>query len=200
MATAVVIVDFQYDFYAGSLAVPDAENAIDSIIELGKTADFVAFTRDNHPADHISFSDDPQFVDKSWPPHCVQGTPGVEIHPVLKDAFPGAPMFDKGEDPNVEQYSGAEGVNLNGQTLVQWLKDNNVTYVQVVGLATDYCVSSTARDLSAHMDDFDVDTVVEAQRPVAWVTGALALRGLEDSGVFVLDQDLALATLDAKKA
>ena len=39
-------------------------------------------TRDWHPPDHGSFAEQ----GGTWPPHCVQGTPGAELHPALDRA------------------------------------------------------------------------------------------------------------------
>src|SRR6266700_2420191 len=84
---ALIVVDVQNDFCeGGSLAVTGGSAVAAAIsaylaAEGGSYAHVVA-SRDHHidPGDH--FSDHPDFV-RSWPPHCVAGTPGAEFHPGL---------------------------------------------------------------------------------------------------------------------
>jgi nicotinamidase/pyrazinamidase len=56
-------------------------------------------------------------------------------------------VFDKGE--YAPAYSGFEGVNDNGTKLPDWLAEHGVDSVDVVGIATDYCVRYTALDAVA---------------------------------------------------
>lgn len=55
-----------------------------------------------------------------------------------------AAVFDKGAYEAA--YSGFEGADENGRGLVEWLRDRQVTEVDVVGIATDHCVKATALD------------------------------------------------------
>lgn len=182
--TALIIVDVQNDFLpGGALGVPDGDKIIEPILEAAKNVDLVAFTRDFHPADHISFSEEPKFEDKSWPAHCVQGTRGVMIHRALDQTLWHAPVFSKGTDRNVEQYSGARAVDSFGTALGDWLEENDVREIAVVGLALDYCVKATAIDLAE--GGFDVAIALDATRPVAWETGAEALLEIADADVGV---------------
>ena len=156
MTTALIVVDVQNDFCeGGSLAVAGgAQVAADvaALIESGAYATVVA-TRDHHIDPGSHFSQTPDYVD-SWPPHCVVGTPGAELHePLRADHF--AAVFLKGEYEAA--YSGFEGHDADGTTLAQWLRDAGVTAVDVVGIATDHCVRATALD--AAREGFDVRVV-----------------------------------------
>src|SRR4051812_12328700 len=110
MARALVIVDFQNDFTpGGALAVPDGDaiaGRIDALARCGEF-DLVVATRDWHPPDHGSFAE----RGGPWPPHCVQGTPGAELHPALDRALVDV-VVDKGRDPGTEGYSGFEDTAL----------------------------------------------------------------------------------------
>lgn len=179
MATALIIVDVQRDFLpGGALGVTDGHRIIRPLIDFGKSymIDHVVLTRDWHPADHISFSDEPKFVDKSWPSHCVQGTPGAEIDPEIIEAFPDAPIVSKGYDRDVEAYSGFDGTLSDGTTLDEYLHNNFVAGVFVGGLALDYCVKATA--FGAWHSGFAVDVLLDLTRPVTYLTGALAVADL----------------------
>jgi nicotinamidase/pyrazinamidase len=139
VARALLIIDFQNDFTAGgALAVPDGDAIADRVNELVASGgfDLVVATRDWHPADHGSF----EAQGGPWPPHCVQGTHGAELHPSLDRGAIDA-VVDAGYRPDLEGYSGFEETDL-----AAILREHDVDDVTVVGLATDYCVKETAAD------------------------------------------------------
>jgi nicotinamidase/pyrazinamidase len=139
MREALIVVDFQNDFTpGGALAVEDGDRIADRVNELAADPRFelVVATRDWHPADHGSFTE----RGGPWPVHCVQGTPGAELHPAL-DRSSVDVVIDKGSDPGTEGYSGFEGTELG-----ELLRERDIDSVTVVGLATDYCVKNTALD------------------------------------------------------
>jgi nicotinamidase/pyrazinamidase len=139
VARALLIIDFQNDFTAGgALAVPDGDAIAGRVNELIDSGDFdlVVATRDWHPPDHASFEEQ----GGPWPPHCVQGTRGAELHDSL-DRNRVDVVVDAGYEPDLEGYSGFEATDL-----AKVLRDHDVDAVTVVGLATDYCVRQTALD------------------------------------------------------
>ena len=143
MSRALLIIDFQNDFTppTGALAVPEGDTIAPRINELIDSGDFdlVVATRDWHPPDHQSFREQ----GGPWPPHCVAGTPGAELHPFLhRDRVD--VIVDKGQDPQTEGYSGFQATGLE-----QLLRDRGIDEVVVVGLATDYCVRASALDALA---------------------------------------------------
>ena len=155
--SALVVVDMQYDFIDGSLACHNSEEAVRQTLRFidrqtkgqgGEDHEIldmfpILFTRDHHPADHSSFKE----YGGIWPPQCVAGTRGGEIH---EDLIPYASeelTFDKGCDRASEQYSGAEGLNTAGQSLVEILELLDTTDVYVCGIATEYCVRNTCEDI-----------------------------------------------------
>ncbi len=146
MSRVLIVVDVQNDFCeGGSLAVAGGAataSAISALLEGAAGYDDVVATRDHHIDPGPHFSDHPDYVD-SWPPHCVAGTPGAELHPNLRWRDFGA-VFDKGE--YAAAYSGFEGVDAAGLPLGDWLRTRGATEVDVCGIATDYCVKATALD------------------------------------------------------
>ena len=146
---ALLIVDFQNDFTpGGALPVEHGDEIAAPINALAERFDLVFATRDWHPPDHGSFAGvevDPEKwegIDPPgiWPVHCVQGTPGAELHPSL-DRSNIDLVVDKAQDPNTQGYSAFHGGNLAGE-----LKARGVDHVYIAGLATDYCVKNTVLD------------------------------------------------------
>ena len=139
MAKALLIIDFQNDFTpGGALAVPDGDAIAGRINALARSGrfDLVVATRDWHPPDHGSFT----AAGGPWPEHCVQDTPGAELHPGLDRALVDV-VIDKGQDRATEGYSGFDATLLDAL-----LRERGIDHVTVVGLATDYCVKHTALD------------------------------------------------------
>jgi nicotinamidase/pyrazinamidase len=176
MTRALVVVDVQNDFIeSGSLAVEGGADVATSIAllinkENEKVADGqgsiyhdergnfwrIYVTKDWHinPGEHFAATskvvDEPDYVDH-WPVHCVAGTKGAQLHSHLR-ILSSFPTFYKGM--TAAAYSGFEGVSqipgvTHFQTLEQALRSANVHIVDIVGLATDYCVKATALDAAA---------------------------------------------------
>lgn len=179
---ALIVVDVQNDFCpGGALAVAEGDAVVPLINGLVARFRVRVFTRDWHPPDHCSFADDPQFVDGSWPVHCVCDTPGAAFHPGL--AVPDdAIVVNKATDREPDSYSGFDGTALADQ-----LRAEGVERVFVLGLATDYCVKATALD--AHAAGFDVYVLTDACRAVDNPpgTGAAALAEMERAGVVCIN-------------
>ncbi len=180
MAGALIIVDVQADFCpGGALAVPDGAAVVPRANALARSGDFdvVVATRDWHPVDHGSFvtADPPG----PWPVHCVQGTPGAELHDDLdRDAIDA--VIDKGVAIGTEGYSGFDGTDL-----AALLHDRAVEAVTIVGLATDYCVRATALDARAEGFDVAVDPAATRAVELEPGDGERALDELRAAGVTV---------------
>ena len=151
MEKAIVVVDELYDFITGgSLACAHSEESVaatKALLERNAKSSRgpvpVLFICDHHHANHCSFVEQ----GGPWPPHCVAGTRGGEIHDDLKGFVEEDLTFYKGCDPAQEQYSGFEGCNNAGQSLGEVLQLLGTEVVYVVGIATEYCVRNTAEDL-----------------------------------------------------
>jgi len=146
---ALIIVDVQNDFCeGGALAVTGGAavaRGISALLAGDHGYDHVVATKDFHIDPGSHFSDRPDFAE-SWPPHCVVGTGGVDFHPDL-DVSAVEAVFCKGRYSAA--YSGFEGATDDGTELAEWLRDRGVETVDVVGIATDYCVKATAADAVA---------------------------------------------------
>ncbi|MEZ0339435.1 isochorismatase family protein [Mycobacterium sp. pV006] len=182
---ALIIVDVQNDFCeGGSLAVEGGTAVAHAVNDLlsGSAARYrhVAATKDFHIDPGSHFSDNPDFVD-SWPPHCVAGSPGAEFHPDL-DVAPVEAVFAKGHYSAA--YSGFEGTDESGTGLADWLRARDVDAVDVVGIATDYCVRATAADAVAA--GFATRVLLGLTAGVSPASTADAVTALQAAGVDVV--------------
>lgn len=151
MTKALIIVDEQRDFCEGGALAVEGGKAVVLATAAHLQAhpdryDLVVATRDWHQADNDNgghFAETPDYLD-TWPTHCVQGTAGATYGEGLPLAEVDAHIVKGMGKP---AYSGFEGV-IEGTaiTLAEVLKAAGVSEVEVVGLATDYCVKATAED------------------------------------------------------
>ena len=188
MPRALIIVDVQNDFTEGGALATDGGAAVAEAItrhlsEDGDRYDLVVGTRDWHDAANDNGGHfappgtEPNFVD-TWPVHCVAGTPGAEYHPGLEAQHIDVHIAKGMGKP---AYSGFEGESEDGATLEEVLNDAEIREVDVVGIATDYCVKATALD--ALRAGFTVTVIPDLTSAVATQTRDLALAEMADAGV-----------------
>lgn len=203
--TALLVIDIQNDFCpGGALAVPKGNEVVEvanTFIKLFFKSNMpVIATQDWHPAGHGSFasahnaapftmgklSDMDQVM---WPDHCVQDTVGAEFHPDLLDI---PTVVCKGMDPTVDSYSGFfDNGGKNDTGLNAILKEDGVTQLMILGLATDYCVKATALD-AAKLGYFTV-VVEDGCRAVNYPEGTekAAIEEMRRAGVLVMSSAAA---------
>lgn len=156
---ALILVDLQNDFVpGGTLAVPDGDAVIPVANRVQRAFDLVVATKDWHPRDHGSFAANHrgklpgEVVNLNglrqvlWPVHCVQNTRGAEFVPGL-DVSRIKKVFHKATDPWIDSYSAFFDNGHRRETgLARYLKSRGVRDIYLLGLATDYCVRSSALD------------------------------------------------------
>ena len=197
--SALLLVDLQIDFCpGGALEVIEGDQVIPIANELMKHFDLVIATKDWHPANHGSFAANHlwrkigQVIDLDgleqilWPIHCVQDSFGSNFAPSL-DVSQINEVFLKGTDPMIDSYSGFFD---NGQRkatgLDQYLKDQGVTTLYIMGLALDYCVKYTALDaLSLGFQTYLVEDGTRAVN-LNEGDGEAALNELKSKGAIVV--------------
>ena len=156
---ALVVVDIQYDFLpGGSLAVAGGNEIIEPINALAKRFRNVIQTQDWHPAGHVSFASShegmqpfqvvelPYGPQVLWPDHCVIGTKGAEFSVAL-DIPHVQTIIRKGYRETIDSYSGFKENDHRTQTgLAGYLRERELKWLFICGLATDFCVAWTAED------------------------------------------------------
>ncbi len=198
---AVVVVDVQGDFTTwkhGSLAVAGTDKAyvqkVEAAVEALKAKGIPIYaTQDWHPKDHLSFYTNhpgkkPFSVIKLhgktqvlWPPHCIQGTENAKI---LIDNSLFTLVAQKGMMKEWDSYSGFYIGDSKKTVLESALKKAGVDKLIMFGIATDYCVKSTAID-GAKLG-FKVTVVEDLCRGVDPKTSAAAIKEMKKNGVKVV--------------
>ena len=150
----LIIVDPQVDFTTGSLATakgPEAMDYLANAIDNGawKAYNWIIVTQDAHPANHCSFVEQGGV----FPPHCVQDTEGMKVYPALQEALNKINGIDlhymqKGNLPEREEFSIFQNAE-SGEKLRNTIEEIGFTGIDVCGIATDYCVYETTKDLMA---------------------------------------------------
>src|SRR6201997_2013789 len=154
-----LVVDVQNDFCPGGLfPVPDGGDVLAPINRLARQFDNVILTQDWHPRRHSSFASShagrsPYETVKTsyglqtlWPDHCIQGTPGAELHAGL-DIPHAALILRKGFQPHIDSYSAFfENDRRTPTGLAGYLRERGFGRVFLAGLSLEYCVLFSAQD------------------------------------------------------
>jgi nicotinamidase/pyrazinamidase len=173
----LLLIDVQNDFLpGGALPVPEGDLIVPIVNDLMPEYDLIVATQDWHPPEHGSFAvnhpghrmfeqidlhGQPQTL---WPVHCVQNTGGALFAAGLNTRMIHR-VFTQGEDPTIDSYSGFfDNGHRRNTGLADWLQEQNVTALDVAGLATDYCVKFSVLD--ALKLGFKVRLLTEACRGV----------------------------------
>jgi len=193
---ALIIVDVQYDFCeGGSLAVAGGTDVADRLAAALCDEDFLGHydllvtTQDWHidPGEHFAAEGEEPDFRVSWPVHCVAESSGARIIAALDDevarvhAIPVVRVF-KGHYSAA--YSGFEGVTDDEERLLDSLRAHGITDVDIVGIATDYCVKQTA----VHAAEAGLRTTVLKDFCVgidADAVASLNAHGFADAGIAV---------------
>lgn len=151
MKKILVVVDMQNDFIDGSLGSKNAAAIVPRVVEKINNFDgTIAVTYDTHTADYLDTQEG-----KNLPViHCVDGTHGWQLNPLVDDALErhfknkhGAPLaFFKPTFGSVE--------------LAEWVlrvcTNDKLDEVILVGLCTDICVISNAMLIKAYVPEIKV--------------------------------------------
>ena len=159
MKTALLVIDVQNDFCpAGALEVAGGDAIIADINQEMNKYDCVVLTQDWHPKGHSSFAmshdgknpfdviEMPYGDQVLWPEHCVQGSEGANFHFKL-DLDRANAIIRKGANPQIDSYSAFfENDRKTATGLDGYFKSLGVDKINLVGLATDFCVNYSAQD------------------------------------------------------
>ena len=159
MKKALLVIDVQNDFCpAGALEVAGGNEIVPYINDEMAKYECVVLTQDWHPKGHSSFATShegknplelikmPYGDQVLWPDHCVQGSKGAEFHPELNIQQANA-IIRKGSNPHIDSYSAFfENDRKTPTGLDGYFKSLEIEKINLVGLATDFCVNFSAQD------------------------------------------------------
>ena len=159
MKKALLVIDVQNDFCpAGALQVAGGNEIVPGINQEMTKYDYIVLTQDWHPKGHSSFATShdgaspldviemPYGAQVLWPDHCVQGSHGAEFHSELNTARANA-VIRKGSNPLIDSYSAFfENDRKTPTGLHGYFRSLEIEKINLVGLATDFCVNYSAQD------------------------------------------------------
>jgi nicotinamidase/pyrazinamidase len=189
VTSALFVIDVQNDFTEGGALGVDGGAAVAAGIttllsEHPDRYDYVIASRDWHDGENDNgghFHPEPDYVD-SWPVHCVSGTDGAEYHPALDDDLIDV-HIKKGQGKPA--YSIFEGTTDDGEVVAEVVDRLGITEIDVVGIATDYCVLASALDgLEAGLT---VRILTDLVAGVAPESSRLALERLDAAGAELVE-------------
>lgn len=194
----LLVIDLQADFCpGGALAVPEGDAMIPAITALSQRFQHVIATQDWHPRGHISFAsthglqpftdtiETPYGTQHLWPDHCVQNTPGADLHPALRLENLEL-LLRKGFRKDIDSYSAfLENDHTTPTGLAGYLRERGFKRLFLCGLAYDYCVGFSALD--GQSLGFECHVLEDATRGIAPDTLATMRQRLLDAGVNLLN-------------
>lgn len=200
----LVLIDLQYDFMpGGALAVAEGDLLVPIANRLAERFAHVVATQDWHPAAHSSFASQhpgrepfttvemPYGTQTLWPDHCVQGTPGAELHKDL--ALDRAEMIiRKGYRRDIDSYSAfLENDQTTPTGLAGYLRERGIERLFFAGLATDFCVAWSVLD--ARTAGFEAVILTDACRAID-LAGSLdaAMAGMAEVGAVITESSAVL--------
>ncbi len=172
MIKVLTMVDIQYDFLeGGSLAVPDSNRIIPYINDMDKNQyNIIIMTQDWHPQNHISFAashegkqpgdtyENNGQINTLWPVHCVQNTHGAKISKELILPANTITVY-KAQDPEEECYSSF--CDIHKSMINKIGKSHEKAVFDFVGLATDFCVYHSVKDIVQYIMNNKLTEMVE---------------------------------------
>jgi nicotinamidase/pyrazinamidase len=200
-------IDTLYDFLRsdGKLYVPDSEAIIPALGALTRFAHAngiqIVASADNHLLSDPEISDSPDWM-TTFPPHCMQGTPGqlkiaetqlrdpLIIEPELQDATTLAARLRKHRgDILLHKQTLDVFTNANVPLLLRVLEPEAVV---MYGVATDFCNRYVVEGLLRELPQAKLYLVVDAIRAIYPAEGERLLVRWRDRGVRMVTVDEVL--------
>jgi nicotinamidase-related amidase len=150
----------------GALASPGFESAIAQaakLIHAARSAGLpIIFTQEFHRKEMVDFGRE---LDGAEPVHCLEGTPGVELHPLTRPEA-GEWLIQK------TRYSAFFGTDL--EVLLRGLRADTLL---MCGFLTDVCVHYTSVD--AHQHDYFIHVAADATTGSSEAAAQASLRAIK---------------------
>ncbi len=184
------------DACPNELPVPEGDQIVAELNAQAEKASIRLGAKEAHHPNAIWIASDKQpvlspvagdNVDVAWPPHSIPGTLGFE----LLDGLPKITEYDyyvwEGIELDMHPYGAcyhdhAEKLSTGA---IEFLQSKKISTVIVGGLATDYCVKTTALQLARA--GFQVIINLAACRGMTAVTVDQALKEMQAAGIIIVE-------------
>lgn len=145
MNKVLIVVDMQNDFIDGALGTKEAVNIVPNVIQkIKKFKGKVIYTKDTHNRDYLSTQEGKKLPVE----HCIEGTPGWELHKNIQELI---------EDAQTNIYNkDTFGSKELVQELIEIDKKGKIEGIELIGLCTDICVISNALLIKAFLPEVKI--------------------------------------------
>lgn len=141
------------------LPVPDGHLIGPELAKQNSLFTIKTLSRDIHPSNAVWIANDenPQLspiegknVDLRWNAHCISGTNGADILDELGVVEDFDYLVIKGVDPHLHPYTSVyqDQERKISTGIIEWYESKGISTVIVGGLALNFCVGDTVKDLS----------------------------------------------------
>jgi len=136
MTKLLVVVDMQNDFIDGALGTKEAQSIVGNVVKkINSWNGNIIATLDTHYEDYLTTNEGKHLPVE----HCIVGSDGHELNKDIHNAL----LNGSGKLMLVEKPS------FGSTSLPNLIDDQEVDYIEIVGLCTDICVVSNALMLKA---------------------------------------------------
>jgi nicotinamidase/pyrazinamidase len=197
--TASFDVDCQKGFTPlcpNELPVPGGDEIVEALNTQAKLCQYRIGSKDLHPIGAAWTMGKPftptkgygPNVDMFWPAHCVIGTAGCDLLPGLPPEIKYDFFVYKGMNEDCHPYGACYHDLEEKQStgVIEWLREHGIDTIIVGGLATDYCVKTTAIQL--RKAGFEVIVNLQACRGINAVTCMEATVDMTKLGIRVVEE------------
>lgn len=142
MQDILIVSDMQNDFIDGVLGTPEARAIVDRVADRIRTFEGrVINIRDTHDSAYFSTQEGRKLPVR----HCIRGTEGWQLHPIIEAL--------RREEPVDKPVFGSAAL---GQRLAKENRQDPIGAITLVGVCTDICVISNAMILRAFLPETEI--------------------------------------------
>lgn len=151
MKKLLVVVDMQNDFIDGALGSKEAQAIVLNVVKKIEEWDGdIAYTFDTHKENYLDTTEGKYLPVK----HCIIDTEGWQINSEVGQAIL-EKLISAGKLNKISEFDFPSFLKptFGSIELMQFVKDHEYDYVELVGLCTDICVVSNALMIKAIMPE-----------------------------------------------
>ena len=134
----LAVIDMQNDFITGALGNAQCRAVVSNVVKkVNHTDADIVYTLDTHGEDYPDTQEGRKLPVK----HCIKGTPGWELIPELE---------------HIQEKTHFEKNTFGSTGLAEWIRKQEYTEVELIGVCTDICVISNAMTIKAFNPEVEI--------------------------------------------